>query len=111
MSALKVYLMDAMCGADLRAFSTAYTFIIVDYREVIDNGDSLGGAGAGAFAASDTAVCAIFSRKRAFISIGACHGDAGALIIQGDDIIGAGADANSASDAFYGIDFSNAVNY
>ena len=87
-----------MYGTVAFAKSAARTLIIIDYRQIIRNGDRLFGTIQFALLATDTSVLAILSCNSALFGIAAKHSDLTVTRDQGDDPLRASFDTQTAAD-------------
>jgi len=108
-SANKVSFVDAVHGADLDARAAAGAERVVDGREIVDNGYCSVRTGLLTLHAADTAVCAIFSYRRALIVVRALDHDALGVVDKVDDTVGALSHTDAAADTLSRVNVGDAV--
>ena len=110
-SADEVPLVDTVYGAYLCASTASGAKIVVDYRQIILDGDSTLRAGLLTLHTAYAAVGAILTGESTLILVGALHDYAGGVVDKVYNAVGALAYADTAADTLSGVNACHAVLY
>ena len=103
------YLFDSVYGTTLHAGTASHTFSIVDYRQIILDGNGILRAEFFALLASDTRVCTDGTGVGTLVAVVTHHGDIGLFGHHADDVLGANGGAHAATQTKGSVDVSDAV--
>lgn len=103
------YLFDSVYGTTLHAGTASHTFSIVDYRQIILDGNGILRAEFFALLASDTSVCTDGTGVGTLVAVVTHHGDIGLFGHHADDVLGANGGAHAATQTKGSVDVCDAI--